>query len=54
MSALNFNDISIKIGANVSQLTESRVEESEKSRMSKIECTLAAEKSYVMFLFAEV
>lgn len=33
MSALNFNDTSIKIGADVSQLTESQVEESEKSRV---------------------
>ena len=30
MSALNFNDTSIKIGADVSQLAESQVEESEK------------------------
>lgn len=45
MSALNFNDTSIKIGADVSQLAESQVEESEKSRVSKIECTLAAERS---------
>lgn len=45
MSAQNFNDTSIKIGADVSQLAESQVEESEKSRVSKIECTLAAEKT---------
>lgn len=44
VSALNFNDTSIKIGADVSQLAESQVEESEKSRVSKIECTLPAEK----------
>lgn len=44
MYALNFNDTSIKIGADVSQLTESQVEESGKSRVSKIECTLVAER----------
>lgn len=48
MSAVNFNDTSIKIGADVSQLAESQVEESEKSRLSNIECTLQREiLSYV-------
>lgn len=37
VSALNFNDTSIKIGADVSQLTGSQVEETEKSRVSTIE-----------------
>lgn len=46
MSALNFNDTSIKIGADVSQLTESQVEESGKSRVSK-SCTEIL--SYVSF-----
>lgn len=45
MSAVNFNDTSIKIGADVSQLAESQVEESEKSRLSNIECTLAVERN---------
>lgn len=45
MSALNFNDTSIKIGADVRQLAESQVEESEKSRVSKIEFTPATERS---------
>lgn len=45
MSALNFNDTSIKIGADVSQLAESQVEERGESRVSKIECIVAAQKS---------
>lgn len=44
-SALNFNDTSIKMGADVSQLSESEVEESVKSRFSNIECTLTAERN---------
>lgn len=34
VSAVNFNGISIKTGADVNQLAESQVEESEKSRLS--------------------
>lgn len=54
MSALNFNDTSIKIGADVRQLAESQVEESEKSRVSKIECTPATERNLKSCLFAAV
>lgn len=53
MSAPNFNDTSIKIGADVSQLAESQVEESEKSRVSKIECTLAAERSLKLCVYLQ-
>lgn len=53
LSALNFNDTSIKIGADVSQLTESQVEESEKSRVSKIECALAGERSLKLCVYLQ-
>jgi len=53
MSALNLNDTSIKIGADVSQLAESQVEESEKSRVSKIECTLVAERSLKLCVYLQ-
>ena len=53
MSALNFNDTSIKIGADVSLLAESQVEESEKSRVSKIECTLAVERSLELCVYLQ-
>lgn len=46
VSALNFNDTSMKIGADVSQLAESQVEESGKStssgKMSRGMCQPAA------------
>lgn len=56
MSALNFNDTSIKIGADVSRLTESQVEGNEQSRGNKLEYTLATVWSYAQeyFLFAQV
>lgn len=44
-SVLNFNDTSIKMGADVSQLSESEVEGSVKSRFSNIECKLTAERN---------
>lgn len=44
-SAVNFNDTSIKIGADVSQLAESQIEESERRRLSNIECTQATERN---------
>lgn len=53
MSAVNFNDTSIKIGADVSQLAESQVEESEKSRLSNIECTLAAERNLKLCIYLQ-
>lgn len=49
--ALNFNDTSMKIGADVSQLTESQVEESEKSRGSKIEYILDREGSLKLRIY---
>lgn len=51
MSALNFNDTSIKIGADVRQVAESQVEKSEKSRVSKSECTLAAETNLTLRVY---
>lgn len=45
MSAVNFNDTFIKIGADVSQLAESQIEESERRELSKIECTEARERN---------
>lgn len=45
MSAVNFNDTFIKIGADVSQLPESQIEESERGGLSKIECTQARERN---------
>lgn len=53
LSALNFNDTTIKIGADVSQFAESQAEESEKSRVSKIECTLAAERSLKLCVYLQ-
>lgn len=44
-SVLNFNDTSIKIGADVSQISESEVEESAKTRVSNIECREGREES---------
>lgn len=45
MSAVNFNDTFIKIGADVSQLAESQIEESERGGLGKIECTQARERN---------
>lgn len=45
MSAVNFNDTFIKIGADVSQLAESQIEESERGGLSKIECTQVSERN---------
>lgn len=53
MSAVNFNDTSIKIGADVSQLAESQGEESEKSRLSNIECSVAAERNLKLCIYLQ-
>lgn len=44
MSAVNFNDNFIKIGADVSQLAESQIEESKRGGLGKIECTQARDR----------
>lgn len=53
MAAVNFNDTTIKIGADVNQLTERQVEKSKKSRLNNVELTVIAERD-PMYLCSHV